>query len=60
MTLMRGAIIADKELKLLPQEEIYNKVQGVWNLSSEQGNLVRPGRCCSPRHRPCHRVPFDS
>mmetsp|Transcript_805 Transcript_805/g.1892 ORF Transcript_805/g.1892 Transcript_805/m.1892 type:complete len:349 (+) Transcript_805:281-1327(+) len=36
---LRGAIIADKELKLLPQEEIYNRVQGVWNLSSEQGNL---------------------
>lgn len=36
---LRGAIIAEKELKLLPQEEIYNRVQGVWNLSSEQGNL---------------------
>ena len=36
---LRGAIIADKELKLLPKEEVYNKVNGVWNLSSEQGNL---------------------
>lgn len=36
---LRGAIIADKELKLLPQEETYSKVHGVWNLSSEQGNL---------------------
>ena len=26
---LRGAIIADKELKLLPKEEVYNKVNGV-------------------------------
>jgi Bardet-Biedl syndrome 5 protein len=36
---LRGAIIADKELKLLPKEETYNRISGVWNLSSEQGNL---------------------
>ncbi|CAM9834854.1 unnamed protein product [Chrysoparadoxa australica] len=27
------------QLVLLPKEEIYSKVQGVWNLSSDQGNL---------------------
>jgi len=36
---LRGAIIADKELKLLPKEQTYNQVNGVWNLSSDQGNL---------------------
>lgn len=36
---LRGAIITDKELKLLPLEQTYNKVNGVWNLSSDQGNL---------------------
>jgi len=36
---LRGAIIQDKELKMLPLEQTYNKVNGVWNLSSDQGNL---------------------
>eukprot|EP00877_Chromochloris_zofingiensis_P005448 jgi/Chrzof1/14904/Cz09g20050.t1 len=36
---LRGAIIQQKELKLLPSEQAYSKVNGVWNLSSEQGNL---------------------
>ena len=36
---LRGAIIASNDLKLLPQEQTYNKVNGVWNLSSDQGNL---------------------
>ena len=36
---LRGAIIKDRELILLPGEEVYNKIDGVWNLSSEQGNL---------------------
>lgn len=36
---LRGAIIKDGELTLLPKEEIYSKMTGVWNLSSEQGNL---------------------
>jgi hypothetical protein len=26
----------DRELKLLPQEQTYSRVNGVWNLSSEQ------------------------
>jgi len=36
---LRGAIVKDKTLILLPREQIVNKVGGVWNLSSEQGNL---------------------
>ncbi|CAK8675674.1 BBSome complex member BBS5-like [Clavelina lepadiformis] len=36
---LRGAIIQNKQLKLLPQEQVYNKISGVWNLSSDQGNL---------------------
>ncbi len=36
---LRGAIIKDKSLILLPEEEIYSRVDGVWNLSSDQGNL---------------------
>eukprot|EP01064_Diplonema_japonicum_P028102 TRINITY_DN4246_c2_g1_i3.p1 TRINITY_DN4246_c2_g1~~TRINITY_DN4246_c2_g1_i3.p1 ORF type:complete len:345 (+),score=47.16 TRINITY_DN4246_c2_g1_i3:81-1115(+) len=36
---LRGAIIRDKELLLLPQEDIVTKTSGVWNLSSDQGNL---------------------
>lgn len=36
---LRGAIIQDKELALLPHEQIYSKIEGVWNLSADQGNL---------------------
>jgi len=36
---LRGAIIRDKQLILLPKEQIYNRVNGVWNLSADQGNL---------------------
>ncbi|MEW5303918.1 MAG: hypothetical protein WDW38_000017 [Sanguina aurantia] len=36
---LRGALISDRELKLLPLEQTYSRVNGVWNLSSEQGNL---------------------
>eukprot|EP00998_Keelungia_sp_KM082_P005655 NODE_1962_length_1172_cov_70.622967_g1945_i0.p1 GENE.NODE_1962_length_1172_cov_70.622967_g1945_i0~~NODE_1962_length_1172_cov_70.622967_g1945_i0.p1 ORF type:complete len:346 (+),score=68.16 NODE_1962_length_1172_cov_70.622967_g1945_i0:99-1136(+) len=36
---LRGAIIKEKELLLLPQEQVYTKTSGVWNLSSDQGNL---------------------
>ncbi|PAV74818.1 hypothetical protein WR25_11832 isoform B [Diploscapter pachys] len=37
---MRGAIIDDNSnLKLLPLEQMVDKIPGVWNLSSEQGNL---------------------
>lgn len=36
---LRGSIVKDGELILLPQEQIIAKIGGVWNLSSEQGNL---------------------
>lgn len=34
-----GALIQDRELRLLPREQTYSRVNGVWNLSAEQGNL---------------------
>ncbi|GBN53730.1 Bardet-Biedl syndrome 5 [Araneus ventricosus] len=36
---LRGSVVQSKQLKVLPQEQIYSKVNGVWNLSSDQGNL---------------------
>jgi len=36
---LRGAIIKDKGLIMLPNEQLYNRINGVWNLSSDQGNL---------------------
>jgi Bardet-Biedl syndrome 5 protein len=36
---LRGAIIHDKQLALLADEQIYSKTDGVWNLSADQGNL---------------------
>eukprot|EP00933_Yihiella_yeosuensis_P019643 TRINITY_DN15872_c0_g1_i1.p1 TRINITY_DN15872_c0_g1~~TRINITY_DN15872_c0_g1_i1.p1 ORF type:complete len:345 (-),score=70.10 TRINITY_DN15872_c0_g1_i1:119-1153(-) len=36
---LRGAIIRDKELVMLPNEQVYEKISGIWNLSSDQGNL---------------------
>ncbi|XP_066968742.1 Bardet-Biedl syndrome 5 protein homolog isoform X2 [Macrobrachium rosenbergii] len=36
---LRGAIIQNKQLRILPQEQIFSRVNGVWNLSSDQGNL---------------------
>ncbi|XP_014401010.1 PREDICTED: Bardet-Biedl syndrome 5 protein isoform X4 [Myotis brandtii] len=36
---LRSALIQNKELRLLPQEHVYDKINGVWNLSSDQGNL---------------------
>ncbi|XP_011680639.1 Bardet-Biedl syndrome 5 protein homolog [Strongylocentrotus purpuratus] len=36
---LRGAIISNKSLRMLPLEQVYDKVGGVWNLSSDQGNL---------------------
>ncbi len=33
---LRTALIVDKQLKLLPMEQVYDKVNGVWNLSSDQ------------------------
>ncbi|CAM9645713.1 BBSome complex member BBS5 [Petromyzon marinus] len=36
---LRGALISNRQLRLLPQEQVYDKINGVWNLSSDQGNL---------------------
>jgi len=36
---LRGSVIKDGDLILLPGEQVYNKISGVWNLSSDQGNL---------------------
>ena len=36
---MESFAFLGKQLKMLPTEQIYNKINGVWNLSSDQGNL---------------------
>lgn len=36
---LRSAILSSGHLKLLPKEQVYNTFNGVWNLSSDQGNL---------------------
>lgn len=36
---LRTAIIQDDELVLLPNEQINNKVSGIWNLSTDSGTL---------------------
>uniref|UniRef100_A0A8C6Q5L1 Bardet-Biedl syndrome 5 protein homolog n=1 Tax=Nothobranchius furzeri TaxID=105023 RepID=A0A8C6Q5L1_NOTFU len=36
---LRAALIQNKHLRLLPREQVYDKINGVWNLSSDQGNL---------------------
>lgn len=36
---LRGAIIQSGQLIVLPHEQVANKVSGVYNLSSDQGNL---------------------
>ena len=36
---LRSAVVDTGELILLPHEEIYEEVDGVWNLSHEQGQL---------------------
>ncbi|KAG8188930.1 hypothetical protein JTE90_014982 [Oedothorax gibbosus] len=38
---LRGSVLqgGGKQLRVLPQEQIYSRVNGVWNLSSDQGNL---------------------
>jgi len=55
---LRGAIIKSQRLLLLPGEIMVNRVAGVWNLSSDQGETPAvPGRrpewtSLQPR-RPC-------
>ena len=36
---LRGSVVRDGELILLPKEHLVDKISGVWNLSSGQGNL---------------------
>lgn len=36
---MRGAVVHNKRLRLLGQEQVFASQNGVWNLSSDQGNL---------------------
>uniref|UniRef100_A0A8C6UV19 Bardet-Biedl syndrome 5 protein homolog n=1 Tax=Neogobius melanostomus TaxID=47308 RepID=A0A8C6UV19_9GOBI len=36
---LRAALIQNKQLRLLPREQVYDKINGVWNLSCDQGNL---------------------
>ena len=42
---LRGAIIAERELKLLPLEQMYSKALGVMNLSSDQARSSRAAMC---------------
>ena len=46
---LRGAILENKNLKLLPVEEIVSTVNGVWNLSrfdSGPSNILRYDDMC--------------
>jgi len=36
---LRSAILDGKELMLLPLEQMFERIDGVWNLSNDQGNL---------------------
>lgn len=36
---LRSAILASGQLKLLPKEQLCSTIGGIWNLSSDQGNL---------------------
>jgi len=36
---LRSAVVDDAQLVLLPHEEIYEEIDGIWNLSAEQGQL---------------------
>lgn len=36
---LRGSVIRNQELILLPHEQVYDKIPGAWNLSADQGNL---------------------
>lgn len=36
---LRAALIQNKQLRLLPREQVYDKINGVWNLSSDQVQL---------------------
>ena len=36
---LRGAISRDNALIMLPGEQLYSRVEGVWNVASDQGHL---------------------
>lgn len=36
---LRCAVIHNKQLKILPLEQVFSTTHGVWNLSSDQGSL---------------------
>ncbi|KAF5272752.1 hypothetical protein FQA39_LY07779 [Lamprigera yunnana] len=36
---LRGAVVHNKQLRILPLETVCNTLTGVWNLSSDQGSL---------------------
>ncbi|XP_030760473.1 Bardet-Biedl syndrome 5 protein homolog [Sitophilus oryzae] len=36
---LRGGVVHNKKLKVLPLEQIFSNIHGVWNLSSDQGSL---------------------
>ncbi|KAL1385334.1 hypothetical protein pipiens_012965 [Culex pipiens pipiens] len=36
---LRSAIVSGGQLMVLAQEQVFNTISGVWNLSSDQGNL---------------------
>nr|XP_023026302.1 Bardet-Biedl syndrome 5 protein homolog [Leptinotarsa decemlineata] len=36
---LRGGVVHNKQLKILPQEQVVSTLHGVWNLSSDQGSL---------------------
>ncbi|VEN56505.1 unnamed protein product [Callosobruchus maculatus] len=36
---LRGAVVQHKQLKILPQEQVFSTMHGVFNLSSDQGSL---------------------
>lgn len=36
---LRCSLVRDGELSLLPLENVYSKLSGVWNLATDQGNL---------------------
>ncbi|KRT80859.1 hypothetical protein AMK59_5424, partial [Oryctes borbonicus] len=36
---LRGAMLHNKQLKILPLEQVYRTLYGMWNLSTDQGSL---------------------
>merc|ERR1712190_590225 len=41
---LRGAIIRDKELVMLPHEQVYEKIGGIWNFA-EPSSATRSSSC---------------